>query len=198
MLNLAFLPATEPGDDTYGGIPDSLSDYRHITVHQVTFPRLSWYNTAVRNDAIEQIRAWGVSPIVLVGFSKSGLGAWNIARTIPDLVAGTIIFDAPVARHQLPPWGTRPFYVNNSAWQADLPICTIRQFAQVMPGSHHLILIAGANFNEEMSTLSQALLQIGSKHIFLDRPAMKHHWNSGWIEEGLRTLLPAGDLGAKR
>lgn len=189
MLNPVFLPATEPSDTTCGRIPDTIRNYPDITIRQVSYPGLVWYNTAVRNDAIEQIRAWDVAPVTLVGFSKSGLGAWNIARTIPELVSGTIIFDAPAARRQLPPWGTRSFYVDDRTWQADLPICTIHQFAQAMPDSHRLILIAGADFHEDMHTMSKALLQAGSKHALLDRPHMKHRWDSGWIEEGLSILL---------
>lgn len=191
MLNLAFLPATEPDDNTYGRTPDSIPGTAGISIRQVSYPRLVWYNTAVRNDAIEQIRAWNVAPIILVGFSKSGLGAWNIARTIPELVSGTIIFDAPVARQQLPPWGTQPFYPDDSAWQADLPLRTTRHFLQAMPDSHQLVLIAGANFRAEMCMLSEAMLQLGSKHAFLDRPDLKHHWNSGWIEVALNALLGA-------
>jgi pimeloyl-ACP methyl ester carboxylesterase len=196
MLNLAFLPATAPGDKSYGEIPNQLRGQPASTVRRVTFPRLVWYNPAVRDEAVAQIRAWGVAPIVLVGFSKSGLGAWNIARAIPELVSATIIFDAPVARRQLPPWGTSPFYSDDRAWQTDLPIGHLQQFASAVSPSHQLLLIAGANFADEMRALSQALRQLGHTHVFLDRPATEHHWNSGWIEEGLRNLAapyPAGN-----
>ena len=197
MLNLALLPATEPGDKTFGEIPDRIGAHPRTSVLRVSYPTLVWYNKTVRDEAIAQIRAWGVTPVVLVGFSKSGLGAWNIARMIPDLVSGTIIFDAPVARKRLPPWGTAPFYGDDRTWQDDLPICTTQEFAQVMPHSHRLVLIAGAAFHEEMRALSQALLQIGCEHVFLDRWDTKHDWNSGWLEEGLSVLLertPAGDV----
>ncbi len=189
MLNLVFLPATGPGDITFGTIPDSIAGYPDASIRRVGFSRLVWYNEAVRKETIAQISAWDVAPIVLVGFSKSGLGAWNIARTIPDLVSATIIFDAPAARLQLPPWGTDAFYPDDAAWQANLPIRTIREFKTAMHTEHQLVLISGANFHDEMSALSDALAANGVPHLFLPCPDMKHHWNSGWIEVGLNILL---------
>lgn len=187
-MNLVFLPATAPGDTTYGGVPEQIAGFPDATIHTIQYPRLVWYNAAVCDEAIAQIRSLDLASIVLIGFSKSGLGAWNIARRIPDLVRATIIFDAPMARQVLPPWGTAPFYADNAAWQADLPLNTLDQFAAAMPASHQLILIAGPGFADEMHTLSQALSVAGHRHPFLSCERLSHHWNAGWIEEGLRRL----------
>ena len=187
-MNLVFLPATEPANENYGRVPEKIEVSADISIHTIHYPHLVWYNESVREKAIYQIRGLPVSPVVLVGFSKSGLGAWNIARTIPTLVSATLIFDAPVARNELPPWGTGPFYKDDASWQRDLPIQSVKSFAEVMPESHQLVLISGPGFREEMLTLSQALAQIGHKHVYLDRPDMMHHWNSGWIEDGLNEI----------
>ena len=188
-MNVVILPATAPGDETYGTIPREIAGYPGFSVRQVCYPSQVWYNDDVRQQALAQIRAWGVAPVVLVGFSKSGLGAWNLARAIPDIVSATIIFDAPVVREQLPPWGTDAFYASDAEWQRDLPANTIQSFVSAMPASHQLVLISGDVFHEEMLTFSQALDEAGLTHTFLPRPHMKHHWNSGWIEEGLNALL---------
>jgi len=188
-MNLVFLPATEPGDQTYGEVPANIEGWTGALIHTIQYPNLVWYNRRVRDEAIAQIRAINVCPVVLVGFSKSGLGAWNIARTIPDLVSSTIIFDTPVARESLPSWGTGPFYEDDSSWQKDLPIFTIDEFQTTMPESHQLVLISGRGFHDEMCHLSDRLSKAGSRHAFLSRPERKHHWNSGWIEEGLNELI---------
>jgi pimeloyl-ACP methyl ester carboxylesterase len=195
-MNLVFLPATDPEDRTYGSIPEQLPDDPDAAILQVRFPAMVWYNESARATAISQIRAWGKGPIILVGFSKSGLGAWHIARTMPDHVSATIIFDAPVARAELPPWGTGPFYADDKAWQKDLPLRNVQAFAATVPKRHRLLLISGANFHDEMGALSQALADIGHQHVFMDRRDLKHHWNSGWIEEGLRKLkeVDVGDV----
>ena len=191
-MNLVFLPATKPGDETYGIVPDRIEAYPAVVVHQIYYPTMVWYNEAVRREAIAQINSLDIAPIILVGFSKSGLGAWNIARAIPDRIACTIIFDAPVARDRLPPWGTTSFYGSDAMWQEDLPIRTVPEFQAVMPATHRLVLISGASFHDEMCMLSQALSKSGTKHVFLPRPHLKHHWNSGWIEEGLNEMFKSG------
>ncbi|MFC1452158.1 alpha/beta hydrolase-fold protein [Verrucomicrobiota bacterium] len=189
MMDLVFLPATEPDNDKYGVVPEEINCCRSALIHTIQYPNLVWYNGRVRAEAIAQIRAFNVSPVVLVGFSKSGLGAWNIARTIPDLISGTIIFDAPVARASLPPWGTGPFYEDDSSWQEDLPLRTIDEFRSVMPKAHQLVLISGEGFHDEMCQFSDKLAKSGCRHTFLSRPRQKHRWDSGWIEEGLSEVI---------
>lgn len=188
MMDLVFLPATDPHDRTYGVIPERIDSYPYVTIHQVRFPAMVWYNQTVRDQAIRQIDAMHLASIVLVGFSKSGLGAWNIARALPGRLAATIIFDAPAAREELPPWSTAAFYPDNAAWLADLPIRHVAEFKTALPKGHRLILISGANFHDEMSALLRALTDAGIAHTFLPRPHLKHHWNSGWIEEALALL----------
>lgn len=185
MLNVVLLPATDPADDRYGQAPDRLDGCPDAVFHHIRFPSMVWYNADVRRQAIAQIEALALPPVILIGFSKSGLGAWNIARAIPGRIAATIIFDAPVARDELPPWGTAPFYDGDCAWQADLPLRTIAEFQAAMPATHRLVLVSGASFHAEMARFAEALAASGLPHTFLPRPHLSHDWQSGWIEEGL-------------
>ena len=191
-MNLVFLPATEPGDETRGRVPERIATYPSVCIHQVSYPGMVWYNETIRKEAITQIQALALASIVLVGFSKSGLGAWNIARMIPDLVAGTIIFDAPVAGEIRLPYGSDPFYADDESWKHDLPVQSAHAFHAGMPDRHSLVLISGECYHEEMCSLSSALSKNGAQHSFLPQPHLKHHWNSGWIEQGLKELLEPG------
>tara|TARA_B100000809_G_scaffold260505_1_gene307569 strand:- start:2850 stop:3479 length:630 start_codon:yes stop_codon:yes gene_type:complete len=192
VLNLVFLPATEPDDETFGKIPTRIEGCSSTSIHQVRYPGMVWYNAAIRQEAIDQIRALDVASIVLVGFSKSGLGAWNIARTIPDCISGTIIFDAPVARDERPVPETAPFYASDASWREDLPNRTVPAFKTAMPATHSLVLISGDGYHDEMRTLSRSIGKIRVEHTFLPRPHLKHHWNSGWIEQGLNEIYAQG------
>ncbi len=187
-MNLIFLPATEPDDTTYGSIPKQIETHPNVTLYPLRFPHMVWYNQAVRDQAIRQIDALQLDSFILVGFSKSGLGAWNIARSIPDRVDATILFDAPVTRTEVPPWGADPFYPTQESWLADLPIRGVSDFKAALPPRHRLILISGANFPDEMAALSHALIAAHVEQTFLPRPHLSHHWNSGWIEEALEVL----------
>ncbi|GMV79381.1 MAG: hypothetical protein AMXMBFR7_05650 [Planctomycetota bacterium] len=187
-MHLVFLPATEPNDLTFGSSPDRISGRPDLRIHTVRFPHLVWYNAQVRREAAAQIEALGAERMVLFGFSKSGLGAWNLARELPHRIAATVIFDAPVARRKLPNWGTAPFYPGDEAWRTDLPMENLETFRTAVSLTHRLILISGANFHTEMVELSEALKRARAAHTFLPRPDLKHHWDSGWINLALREL----------
>lgn len=191
-MNLVFLPATEPSDTTYGTAPCAIGNESNVSLYAVKFPRLVWYNEKIQRDAIAQITALGVGSLILVGFSKSGLGAWNIAKAIPDIVSATIIFDAPMMRKALPPWGTAPYYSDDASWLKDLPARTVHEFKSAMPRTHRLILISGMNFHDEMDQFSDELHRVGLRHSFFACPKMSHRWDSGWLEMALTKIVEQG------
>lgn len=186
---VVFLPVTEPADPTYGCTPEALPSRQ---VRAVRFPRLVWYNAEVRAQAVAQMRAMALPPSVLVGFSKSGLGAWNIAREHPDLVQALVIFDAPVCRDTLPPWLTEAFYADDAAWQADLPMRQLCAGLQPPCPPGGLVLVTGCSFHGEMVDFSRALEVRKVVHTRIDSPERPHHWASGWIEAALAALGPCG------
>jgi pimeloyl-ACP methyl ester carboxylesterase len=188
-MNLVFLPATDSLNETYGQPPSEVDGFPEASTFVVKYPQEVWYNANIRSQAIAEIQALDIGPIVLFGFSKSGPGAWNIARAIPELVSATVIFDAPMTRRECPTWGAELFYKDDEAWQQDLPINSINDFQNSMPDTHRLIMISGhGGWHPEMVQMSEALSKAGCRHSFIARPDMKHHWNSGWIELGLREL----------
>lgn len=189
MRHVVFLPATDPNDARYGVAPARLKGFSRLAFHHVRFPTMVWYNAAVRQAAMAQIKALGLPALVLVGFSKSGLGAWNIARALPECVAATVIFDAPATLERRPGWKAEDFYADDAAWQADLPCRLVPEFKAAMPAAHRLVLVSGAAFHPAMSRLSNLLADATVPHTFLARPAMPHHWQAGWIEEALGVVM---------
>lgn len=190
-MQLIFLPATAPDERRFGAAPDHVAAFPHLRVRHVRYPGQVWYNDTVREEAARQIREWGSGRFILVGFSKSALGAWNLAQAFADRVAATLLFDAPVARDDPPPWGIEGFYPDAASWRRDLPLRTVTAFKSAMPPTHRLVLVSGKFFHDEMERLSDALSVEGVEHVFLPRPGMAHHWNAGWIEEALAALPPA-------
>ena len=55
-------------------------------------------------------------------------------------------------------------------------------------------LSGSMRIHEEMCLLSQALSDNECEHVFLPRPEMRHHWQTGWVEEGLQAMLDPGGL----
>lgn len=192
---VVFLPATDPADRRFGDIPRTLALPHAVGVHVVRFDRQVWYNAAVRKEARAQIAGFGPEAVILVGFSKSGLGAISLFLEIPEHVSALVVFDAPVAHRSLPPWGAEAFY-DQESWLADLPLSHCDRLKERLTCGKRLILISGANFHQDMAAFSRALTEAGVGHVFLPRPHLAHHWNSGWIEEGLPVALDSGQASA--
>lgn len=188
-MQLIYLPATEPGDTTYGHPPQQIEGRGDLDVAEVRYAHMVWYNERVRAEAQRQIDLLAGDRVILVGFSKSGLGAWHLASALRQPAAATIIFDAPVAHQEIPvQWGAAPFYDDVGTWRQDLPIHRIRDFRQSVAPDHRLILIAGAHFDADMVALSGALDEAHYEHTFLRHPEIAHHWNSGWLGFALAAL----------
>ena len=58
-----------------------------------------------------------------------------------------------------------------------------------MPVTHRLVLISGAAFHDEMVRLAETLAAAGVNHAFVSRPQLPHHWQAGWIEEGVAAII---------
>lgn len=65
-VSLVFLPATEPGDQTFGTAPRRLGAWPSAAVRHVVFPAMVWYNRTVRQQVIAQMRAWPETTLVLI------------------------------------------------------------------------------------------------------------------------------------
>lgn len=187
---VVFLPATRPGETRFGQPPGRIDGFPHLRCATVPFDRQVWYNASVCSVAEAYIRSLQGDRIILVGFSKSALGAWTLTRLLGRRVRGTILFDGPVAREHCPPWDTADFYASDEAWQQDLPIRTIEAYRCSLAADHRLILISGAFFRDEMNALSEALNQASHPHVLMDKTDYPHHWNSGWIDAGIAALTP--------
>lgn len=130
MHELVLLPATEPGDETYGSMPERIDAYPDASIHQIRFPTMVWYNKTIRRETTSKIRSLGVE-----------------------------------------------------------------HFQTVMPKTSKLVLISGESFHDEMCTFADTLAGTSINYIFLQRQHLKHHWRSGWIEEGLKALIGPGSVG---
>lgn len=185
---VVFLPATRPGDTRFGRPPERVDGFPELGCATVPFERQVWYNRAVCDAAAAHIRALPGERLILVGFSKSAIGAWTLTSMLGSRVRGTVLFDGPVARDACPPWNTAAFYASDEQWQSDLPIRTINAFRRRLAPDHRLALIPGALFRDEMAALASALRDTGHAHLWIDEARFTHNWNSGWIEAALTAL----------
>jgi pimeloyl-ACP methyl ester carboxylesterase len=187
-MTCIFLPATSPSDPTYGQAPDRLTG---TSSFRVRFERQVWYNAEHRRAAIAQItRENPPRPWVLVGFSKSGLGAINLAIEHTSLFAAVIVFDAPLAMRGSPPWDSGAFY-GQPEWEADLPINRLPEIRQMLRLTR-LRHVAGASFCDHHERFHTELAERSPAYEFVSQPGLAHHWASGWVEQFCERLVAPG------
>lgn len=156
--------------------------FQEQSAYCVPFDSQVWYNRQICAQVCAYLDSLPHEVFTLIGFSKSALGAWNVTRMFGPRILKTVLFDAPVARQQLPPWQTEAFYPDDAHWQSDLPLNTIDDFIKARAPNHQLTLISGELFHPEMLILHQALLAKQANHTWHPTHHFKHHWNSGWLQ----------------
>ncbi|MBT5874163.1 MAG: hypothetical protein HOH43_12150 [Candidatus Latescibacteria bacterium] len=181
-----YLPASAPENESYGQLPPraSFNGNGHFAVR---FEIEVWYNSFWRQKTVDQIAPSVTSSNILLGFSKSGLGALNIAIENPKMFDAVVIFDAPLMHLSLPPWNTSDFYTQET-WERDLPQNHMESIS-MLSAQTRIIHIGGRAFHEDHLAF-QALCEdtmISCEHHH--HPEYTHSWTSGWVEEALASAL---------
>ncbi|MGJ3242443.1 MAG: GNAT family N-acetyltransferase [Opitutales bacterium] len=145
---VAALPATDPVDATYGVTPDAPLGPAWPAL-PVRFDRVVWYPPAMRSRAMGQILPHIARDTVLIGFSKSGLGALNLALDHPGLFRWVILFDAPLMRPEAPPWDDCHAFYDLAAWAADQPANRLPDLKELTESGTRLLHLSGRGFHDE-------------------------------------------------
>ena len=134
----------------------------------------------------------------LLGFSKSGWGAWSLLTRHPDLFGRAAAWDAPLDMPRFDLYGAAQVFGTQEHFETYrlLPVLT-KSPAFVAPPPR-LVLTGYDNFRSHHETAHRLLDEAKIAHIFRDGPKLKHVWNSGWVEEAVELLatLPASSRGA--
>ena len=186
MTTEIYLPASAPSNTRYGLVPRQPAVEGH-TCLSVWFEDEVWYNKDVRAETRRQIEQVPGEGHILVGFSKSGSGALNIALDDPARYKAVVIFDSPLTYQELPPWNTAAFY-DQEAWEEDLPVNRIDDIA-ALAETVRIIHIGGRAFCEDHSAFDQMLIDRQIPALFASRPHLAHHWDSGWVAEYVRQTI---------
>lgn len=183
------LPATDPRDATYGFTPAQPLD-RDWRVLPVSFDRVVWYPPAVRTRTLHPLLPLLARETILIGFSKSGLGALNLALDHPGLFRWVTIFDAPLMRPERPPWDDCQAFYDQASWARDQPAHRLPALKELTESGTRLLHLSGSGFHDEHVAFQDLLEREGIPATFLPAPDRPHHWDSGW-REAARAIIAA-------
>ncbi|MBI1311793.1 hypothetical protein GC176_10920 [bacterium] len=219
-LRVLLVLPVEAGEGTRWG--DGFNEVRLSglqNVHRLicvmpTFSDLPWYADHPTDPRIRQESYLlnGVVPWVdesfptiaaregrlLVGFSKSGWGAFSLLLRHPDVFDRAAAWDAPLMMDTPGRYGSGPIFgtpENFATYQLSklLAACAEPLRANTHP---RLIHLGFGNFRSEHSGFETLLNNQQIPHIYADGPQRPHAWNSGWLPDAI-SLLTAKKFSSK-
>ena len=183
---------------------DLAKQYRALFVAP-TFSHLPWYADHPTNDAIRQetyflkvvvpfiektypVQA-GSSGRFLLGFSKSGWGAYSLLLRHPDIFGRAAAWDAPLMMDQPNRYGMGDIFGTQANFQPYQITTLLERRVKELQGRKRLILLGYGNFREHHQKAHTLMEKLEIDHEYRDGPARKHEWGSGWVPEAVQLLL---------
>lgn len=126
---------------------------------------------------------------LLLGFSKSGWGAWSLLLREPSLFGKAAAWDAPMMMETPDRFGMKEIVGTQENFERYRMTSLLRGRAELLAGkSPRLILTGYGNFRSDHEKLHGWMEQQNIPHLYRDGPAREHAWGSGWIEEAVDLL----------
>jgi S-formylglutathione hydrolase FrmB len=212
------LPVEANDESRYG---NGLAEIKQHNLHNrhdaifvaPTFSHLPWYADHPTDPIIRQ-ESYFVDVVVpfidktypvqatadgrlLLGFSKSGWGAWCLLLRHPDYFARAAAWDAPLMMAERGKYGSALIFGTSENFDKYRLTDLLRVNSQRLSNSNRLILTGYGNFRADHVQMHALLTELNISHQYRDGPKRKHDWHSGWVPEAVELLLnPAPD--AKR
>lgn len=130
----------------------------------------------------------------LVGFSKSGYGAWSLLLRHPDIFCRAAAWDAPLEMSKPGKYGSGPIYGSDENFAKYEIASLLRRNQELLSRSAtselgpRLIHAGYGSFREQHEQIERLLNELKIPHVYRDGPERKHHWSGGWLQEMVALL----------
>lgn len=126
---------------------------------------------------------------LLLGFSKSGCGAWSLLLRHPDVFGRAAAWDAPLMMQQLGIALSKDVFGTDRNFVSYRISDLLRAQAKELGNEPRLIVTGWAKFKPDVDQAHELCKTMGIQHVYRDGPRRKHEWNSGWFVEAAELLL---------
>lgn len=120
---------------------------------------------------------------LLVGFSKSGYGAFSLLLRHPDLFGKAAGWDVPWQGATLSDWGTGDVFGTEENFAKYDIFSLFRKQAELLKKQLPRLMLMGQGIFKNHHEMAHALmLQLGIPHRYELGPKVPHRWDSQWME----------------
>jgi hypothetical protein len=205
--HLYVLPVEREGDAKYG---DGFEEARRLKLHEKHgwvvaapgFAELPWYadhptdpkrrdETFFLKEVLPKVEARHPlkKPVrLLLGFSKSGWGAWSLLLRHPDLFDAAVAWDAPLMKDKPDQFGMGPAFGGQENFERYRLDALLRSGAEKLRDRKRLAHLGYGSFREHHRKMQALLGELGIPAEYRDGPARPHAWESGWVGEAAEVL----------
>jgi S-formylglutathione hydrolase FrmB len=204
------LPVEAGTEGRYG---DGLKEVKQLDLHNKfgavfvapTFAHLPWYADHPTRPGVRQESHFlkVVVPFIdktypvraepggrlLLGFSKSGWGAWSLLLRHPEVFGRAAAWDAPLMMDRPGRYGSGDVFGTDANFEHYRLGKLLGDRADKLGKGKRLILLGYGNFRGEHEKAHALMGKLGVAHEYRDGPARKHDWHSGWVKEAVGLLL---------
>ncbi|MCH2581736.1 MAG: esterase family protein, partial [Planctomycetes bacterium] len=129
---------------------------------------------------------------LLVGFSKSGWGAFTLLLRNPEVFAAAAAFDAPLALDRPGPYGSGPIFGRRENFEKYRVESLLKKNAGRLGSSKRLALLGHfVNFRKQHEKARSWMNSLKIQHHWHKGQRWKHSWESGWLPRAIELI--AGD-----
>ena len=126
---------------------------------------------------------------LLLGFSKSGWGAFTLLLRHPDVFGKAAAWDAPLMKEKPNQFGMGPIFGTQGNFEKYQITSLLKRRADILKKSNRLVLTGYGGFRTHHKQAHRLMQELGIRCEYRDGPKRKHHWNSGWLPEAVRLLI---------
>ncbi len=166
-----------------------------------SFSGLPWYcdhptNRRLRQESyllevvvpvVEDLYPHEVKHRGLLGFSKSGWGAFSLLLRHPEAFGAAVAWDAPFLMSK-PTYGMAAIVGTQTNFERYRIPTLLEQRAEAVRGRQRLAHFGYGNFRQHHQQLHALMDRLRIPHGYADGPKRRHHWDGGWVEDALRLM----------
>jgi hypothetical protein len=209
------LPVEARDEHRYGdGLREALANDLHNGLGAIfvapTFSHLPWYadhptDPEIRQEtyflrvvvpSVERLYPARAEPgsRLLLGFSKSGWGAYSLLLRHPEVFGRAAAWDAPLMEGRPDRYGMGPIFGTRENFECYRVASLLERRAPDLGRDPRLILLGYGNFRDHHRQAHALMMGLEIPHVYEDGPMREHSWGSGWVPGAAKLLL--GDRAA--